>query len=283
MYKFNCVDNDLLKYIPLYKVSQDHLELLFSNIRSHGGYNNNPTVKQFKSTFKKLIVHTEIKNTGTGNCIPLENIPILHTPSTHDPVHVINATTNQNSYQNWLNVFHTTDYSHDYNLHVQYPFSTTEYKNEVITYMAGYILRRLMKTLRCSECVITLMERSTNTNCNLINIKNRGSLLYPSTTLVYICKQIEKTLTTYIHIHKTFDQFNMNKFTNDIMIHFIDKNIFMELKEHINDQNFFTNHLNHLLRAIIQLYAKTRLTHYIQNVEISDRHKLSKLILFKGQ
>lgn len=67
------------------------------------------------------------------------------------------------------------------------------------------------------------------------------------------------------------------------MVHFIDKNIFSELKEHINDQNFFTNHLNHLLRYIIQLYAKTRLTHYIQKVEISDRHKLSKLILFKGQ
>lgn len=62
------------------------------------------TVKQFISIFKKLIVHTEIKDTATGNCIPLENIPILHTPSTHDPVHVINATTNQNSNKNWLKV-----------------------------------------------------------------------------------------------------------------------------------------------------------------------------------
>jgi len=28
-------------------------------------------------------------------------------------------------------------------------------------------------------------------------------------------------------------------------------------------------HVNHLLRAIVQLYTKTRLTHYIQNEEIS--------------
>lgn len=109
-----------------------------------------------------------------------------------------------------------------------------------------------MKTLRCSDCVEALMEQSTDINCNLINIK-KGSLLYPSTTLVYICKQIENTLITYIHIHKTFDQFNMNRFTNDVMEYLIDKNIFLELKEHINDQNFFTNHLNHLLRYIIQL------------------------------
>jgi len=210
----------------MYKVSQNHLELLFNSIHSHGGYNNNPTIKQFKSIFKKLIIHTEIKDTATG----IENIPILYTPSTHDPVRVINATINQNFYQNWLDVFHIIRTDHDYSLHVQYPFSTIEYKNEVITYMAGYILRRLMKTLRCLECIETLIEQSTDINCNLINIKNRGRLLYPSTTLVYVCKQIENTLTTYIRIHKTFDQFNMNRFTNDIMVHFIDKNIILELK-----------------------------------------------------
>ena len=32
MYKFTCIDNDLLKNIPMYKCSQDHLELLFSSI-----------------------------------------------------------------------------------------------------------------------------------------------------------------------------------------------------------------------------------------------------------
>lgn len=77
-----------------------------------------------------------------------------------------------------------TDY--DYSFHVQYPFSTTDYTNEVITCMVGYILRRLIKTLRGSECIETLIEQSTDINCNLINITNRKRLLYPSTTLVYV-------------------------------------------------------------------------------------------------
>lgn len=34
MYKFLCVDNELLKYIPMYKISQDHLELILSSIQS---------------------------------------------------------------------------------------------------------------------------------------------------------------------------------------------------------------------------------------------------------
>ena len=42
-----------------YKVSQDHIDLFFSNIRFHGGCNNNPAVKQFKSAVQKLIIHAE--------------------------------------------------------------------------------------------------------------------------------------------------------------------------------------------------------------------------------
>lgn len=52
---------------PFYKVSQDHLELLFGNIRSHGGTNNNPTARQFKAAYKKLLVHVELKDYGNGN------------------------------------------------------------------------------------------------------------------------------------------------------------------------------------------------------------------------
>jgi len=75
----------------------------------------------------------------------------------------------------------------------------------------------------------------------------------------------------------------MNTFVSKILQNFVGINIFAQLKEHINDQCFWGNHINHLLRAIIELYSKTRLTHYIKNVTISDRHKLNKLILFKGQ
>jgi len=75
----------------------------------------------------------------------------------------------------------------------------------------------------------------------------------------------------------------MNTFVCKVMEELIHINIFPELKEHVNDQSFSSNHVNHLLRIIIESYTKTRLAHYIQNVRISDRHKLNKLILLRDQ
>lgn len=83
----------LLKYLPTYKLSQDHLELLFSIIRYQGGCNNNPTARQFKSAYKKLLVKHELKSSRTGNCLPFGEVAILSVPSTHVPTDVINLTT----------------------------------------------------------------------------------------------------------------------------------------------------------------------------------------------
>lgn len=67
---------DKLKFLLIYKVSQDHLECFFSSIRSKGGYNDNPTAFQFQSAYKSLVIHGEIKGIESGNCIPLEDIKI---------------------------------------------------------------------------------------------------------------------------------------------------------------------------------------------------------------
>lgn len=50
-----------LKFIPCYKISQDHIELFFGAIRSHQGHNNNPTARQFKAAYLKLLIHAETR------------------------------------------------------------------------------------------------------------------------------------------------------------------------------------------------------------------------------
>ncbi|CAH0591438.1 unnamed protein product [Chrysodeixis includens] len=74
MYCYLVEETQSLMYIPMYKISQDHLELLFCNMRSHGGANNNPTARQFRSIYQKILVHIELKDSGKGNCVPLEQI-----------------------------------------------------------------------------------------------------------------------------------------------------------------------------------------------------------------
>lgn len=61
LYQELCENKKLLKYIPSYKMSQDHIELLFGCIRAHNDCNNNPTARQFVAIYKKILVHHELR------------------------------------------------------------------------------------------------------------------------------------------------------------------------------------------------------------------------------
>ncbi|XP_025202809.1 uncharacterized protein LOC112599902 [Melanaphis sacchari] len=52
------IDSDILDHIRMYTISQDHLELFFGSVRAMGGYNNNPSARQFQSAYKKLVVQS---------------------------------------------------------------------------------------------------------------------------------------------------------------------------------------------------------------------------------
>ena len=62
------------KYILTYKLGQDHIETLFSKIRSKGGFNNNPDVSSFKSALRALITKTDITPSPNANSIDLDEI-----------------------------------------------------------------------------------------------------------------------------------------------------------------------------------------------------------------
>ncbi|CAB3236478.1 unnamed protein product [Arctia plantaginis] len=90
-------DKQILKFVPLYKISQDHLELFFSAIRARGGFNNNPNAVQFRAAYKKLLIRGDIRGRGIGNCITLEQINIL-TCSSKNPVNAINELSQQTDF-----------------------------------------------------------------------------------------------------------------------------------------------------------------------------------------
>ncbi|KAL1493591.1 hypothetical protein ABEB36_009292 [Hypothenemus hampei] len=62
----------------------------------------------------------------------------------------------------------------DHDFHLEYPLLITIYKNEVITYIAGYILSKLLKNLHCSICLKSLIHEhpEKGVNNNLIKLKN---------------------------------------------------------------------------------------------------------------
>ncbi|KAF0763324.1 Uncharacterized protein FWK35_00006252 [Aphis craccivora] len=69
--------NGHIHFIITYKLSQDHLETFFSAIRGKGGYNNNPTCRQFQAAYKRLLVHNAIVGSVNGNCQILDSTNTL--------------------------------------------------------------------------------------------------------------------------------------------------------------------------------------------------------------
>lgn len=61
------------KYVLTYKLSQDHLELLFNKIWRRLGANNNPNVLEFKAALKRIIIRNSIQPSETGNCTNFED------------------------------------------------------------------------------------------------------------------------------------------------------------------------------------------------------------------
>lgn len=50
-----------------------------------GGCNNNPTQRQLITVYKRLLIHSDLTDNITGNCTPLELIPILNVSSYVEP------------------------------------------------------------------------------------------------------------------------------------------------------------------------------------------------------
>lgn len=134
------VQPGLLKYIMTYKFSQDHLEILFSCLRSHGGYNNNPNASQFAAAYKRILVHNEVKSSMGANCVTLDNTSILQVSSgckkTTPNHHLVSL--KDDSYSN---VFIDVD---------DIPLSHIDpCLDHVVEYLTGFVQKKLYQKIDC--------------------------------------------------------------------------------------------------------------------------------------
>ena len=150
------------KYLLTYKYSQDHIELLFSCIRARGGWNNNPNCLQFKYAMRKMLLRNAITASKNANCqsfsgvashtiipffhsrkhkAPLNN-PIEADVNTADKVH--SALQNTPEEIMMLEHFNTT--------------TTSEFLANVLFYIGGYVVSKLVPEIECSSCKSCLLS-----------------------------------------------------------------------------------------------------------------------------
>ncbi len=196
------VRGGLMNELLTYKLSQDHVELLFCSLRAGLGANNNPTVLQFEASFKRLLTHQQIK-TSHGNASPQDDTSLLMGQSSLSPAMNDIMPSRRSLCSDMNSSSHSdSDTVEDFELDM-YCHGVSKYKEAVVTYIAGYVVRMVEKKIHCEVCLDALtgsLEENVRSCLTLLNRKNVSrSLIIPSDDVVKVCLITENVLSARLH------------------------------------------------------------------------------------
>ena len=181
------------QYFLIYKFCQDHLEPLFACIRGKNGFNNNPDLRTFKSAWKRILLRNSIIASRHGNCVMFEEEACA-------PVFSFKWSKNRTPLRQ-----PESDMSDEGEKELSTYLITQEstfspYKDAIIAYVGGYIIRSLMKSISCPTCYQAAVTNKKNVDLDhiFISMKDRGGLLYPSRDVLKILKICETVFKGYV-------------------------------------------------------------------------------------
>jgi hypothetical protein len=290
-------DEPSLTFLLTYKLSQDHIELFFGKIRSMGGCNNNPTARQFKTAYKRIMTYNDIQDVIRGNCLPLDSVPILTassaTPNADPPsVSILNATSVRNrvvDVRDDFDLFRDHDYVYTPNNLI-----LSKCAEKIVAYIAGFVCFKLKNTIQCETCSAALIMDDTSRSDvhSLIRLKSKSCLIFPSLDVIEICNTTERYFRHHV-VPSNSKPLNISfhYITQSVMKEFLRRDIFSSIKDHMFDTDANYNHLVLLLKCIIEKYLQVRYhyagRHYTaklrETLNARSRQVLNRLVIFSGQ
>lgn len=288
LYKKYVVEEQALKYILTNKLSQDHLELFFGAIRGKGGFNNNPTARQFEAAYKRLLVHTEITGPNTGNISVSENFSILSCGSGQQ------LTTDDNGEDITLSKsyldFETEVKKNieNFNYASSASWHLTDYVEDIVSYISGFVVKSLKKCVTCFTCKLLL--ECEHTVSALQMRKRYGRLVNASILVIDICKAAEKYFRFF---HKTTNIFNKNiKNLIQVLVkntfETLSSSILIEFHNHHLEDDPIDGHAFELIKKILRSYFNLRIHHEtVKKLDLSKKTRVrsiyTKSILFQNE
>jgi hypothetical protein len=284
-------ENPVLKYLLTYKMSQDHLELFFSAVRACGGWNNNPTNRQFVAAYKQLLMRHNIEG-GRGNCTPQDDTEILN--SVQDQ-HEINSVPTGISdvaiarrYDLELRPPAADD--HDY-CDVSNAMELSEYKEAAISYIAGYVVKMVEKKIHCPQCLAALTTSKESIPDLFVTWKTNGGLKLPLHGLIKICEETEKCVMRMLNVNGgglPHGAGLSSAIAMTVLSVCVESKVFSTLDQHMFDSTPGNNHVFKLIKCCCQSDVTIRMYHLskTRNAGMHDkvvRKQFSKLVLFKHQ
>ena len=295
------------QYLLTYKLSQDHIELLFSCIRSRGGWNNNPNSLQMKYTLRKMLMRNAINASKNANCVDFTGcnnlIPLFHTRK-HK------TDTNEDSKQATVPHQATDQEDKEMNTMLQrLNEGHSEFISNVLYYIAGYIVSKLIDNLSCSKCKKSLLSLPRETSVDdhdytatryneagkasaFTTFVNQGGLQIPS-TVVYPCIEFcehvfRATVTGSDGQHISNKAKLKNRMIINVCQHFALESTLPLFADHDDGDNEAVvedDYRTQLTKRVAVKYFTLRLFNYGKKYTIeiinkgkqSDRHRLNKL------
>lgn len=178
-------------------------------------------------------------------------------------------------------------------------YTLSEYQENIIYYIAGFIVRKLLKSLDCMYCLDILLNKPAQNEDHIYSVEpalynkftnfvSSGGLLHPSTIVFNIVAFTEKQFRV-LHDKKGIQTLHLKKLIEKSVIqHFCEKmHLFVPHHPIVEEQIFEDLHEIQLMRQIANLYFKCRINAHLKSInqkvggrKLGIRQKFTKLILF---
>ena len=272
-------------YVLTYKLSQDHLELLFSCCRSSNGFCNNPTVRQLVSALKRILLRSSLMASSHANCMAFE---VDESPS----IYSLKWSKNRHE-EPVTGELESAIPEHILALDMSGKHSI--YKTNMLTYIGGYICRTLVKIITCETCRCSLFTKECTEMYEFIKEKDNGGLLYPSADVVTVLSVSENVFKQYCvgKSKMSSGKFLRSRMRVRVLQELYDRDLFKSLRRHdIDHLDPIAEdlHSTQLCKLIAEKYLNVRLFRYQQTLneevvhkgKLGMRQQLTKTLIFNG-
>ena len=162
--------------------------------------------------------------------------------------------------------------------------SVSEFKQEAIGYIAGFVVKQIKEKHNCMTCSDALT--SDTTEHRLVLLKDRGGLQKASKGIVAVCLETERCFQRILC--QNSGKLPKGKGITSQVVHAVlersaDETWFPELNDHMFETTLEDNHVHSLVKMAASIYCKIKMHHLarretekIQQAPV--RHKLTKLI-----
>lgn len=265
MYNDLVEQKELLYMIPVYRLSQDHIEMLFCKIRTVHRYNDNPTQQQFKASYKRIQLASDIPLSCGAN---ISSTDILEV-SSHKSNAPVGCATNTIEFDDPEQMVEITEIEH------QQDNPQKRCYEAAISFVGFEVESRILKSDGCIVCKRMLRENVK------LEAENCVGESVPCNSSYVICKLADRAIMQLID--KADNDFN------DKIVNFVMREVeFSALYPIDFDGEHDEDHKHFLIRFVINEYIHLKCTFLSKQKNISMhhnylRHKYRKEIHRAGQ